>query len=74
MKALENILSQLRTHIHGAYALVTYTAQLSRLQIECYIPHLLSRSSLFRDVDDIMPVTGKDDGEVTILLSRIYAN
>ena len=59
VKTLENILTQLRTHIHGTYALVTYTAQLSRLQIECYIHHLLSRSSLFCDVDDTMPITGK---------------
>eukprot|EP00057_Strongylocentrotus_purpuratus_P029333 XP_011683807.1 PREDICTED: ectopic P granules protein 5 homolog [Strongylocentrotus purpuratus] len=57
LKAAEYALSQLRIHVHGTYALVTYTAQLSRLQIEVFIYHLLNRSQLFRQVDSTMPVT-----------------
>ncbi|XP_071496292.1 ectopic P granules protein 5 homolog [Diadema antillarum] len=57
MHALEHALDKLREHIHGTYALVTYTAQLSRLQIECYIHQLLNCSHLFRGISSSMPIT-----------------
>ncbi|XP_041457856.1 ectopic P granules protein 5 homolog isoform X2 [Lytechinus variegatus] len=56
LKAVENALSQLRNHVHSTYALVSYTSQLSRLQIEVYIHHLLNRSDLFKDVDNTISV------------------
>nr|XP_054750754.1 ectopic P granules protein 5 homolog [Lytechinus pictus] len=56
LKAVVNALSQLRNHIHSTYALVSYTSQLSRLQIEVYIHHLLNRSDLFKDVDNTISV------------------
>ena len=59
LKLLEKTLKYIRNHVHDTYSLCSYTAQLSRLQIESYIHQLFMRSTALCELDNSMPVTGK---------------
>ena len=55
---LERHMKYTRSNYHDTFALCSYTAQLSKLQIESYIHQLYLRNPLLMDVAQDGPVTG----------------